>query len=78
MALRVHAQPKFGRSLRAARSRAQRTQDEIAAAIGCRQELVSRWERDENTPSLHHAIALARHYRISLDVLLGIDPTQGN
>lgn len=34
--------------------------------------MISRWERNENDPSLEMAIILAKYYNVSLDYLIGL------
>lgn len=34
--------------------------------------MVSRWERNENDPSLEMAVVLAKYYNVSLDYLIGL------
>ena len=47
-------------------------QEEVAAYLGIAQTQYSRYERGERELPLHHAVALARYYNVSLDCLTGI------
>ena len=47
-------------------------QTEIAAVLGTSQTQYSRWERGAQEIPLHHFIALAKYYRVSLDYLAGL------
>ena len=45
------------------------TQKEIAAYLGTTQQVYSRYEKGIQEISLHHFIALAKLYKVSLDYL---------
>ena len=47
-------------------------QSVIAKLLGTSQTQYSRWERGEREIPLHHAITLARFYRVSMDYLTGL------
>lgn len=47
-------------------------QDTIAKLLGTSQTQYSRWERGEREIPLHHAITLARFYKVSMDYLTGL------
>lgn len=47
-------------------------QTEIAKLLGTSQTQYSRWERGAQEIPLHHAIALAKFYKVSLDYLTGL------
>lgn len=47
-------------------------QKEIAAILNTTREQYSRWERGAQEIPLHHAITLARYYKVSLDYLTGL------
>ena len=47
-------------------------QTEVAAILGTSQTQYSRWERGAQEIPLHHFIALAKYYRVSLDYLAGL------
>lgn len=47
-------------------------QTEIATLLGTSQTQYSRWERGAQEIPLHHAIALAKFYKVSLDYLTGL------
>jgi transcriptional regulator with XRE-family HTH domain len=57
--------------LRELRARRDLTQDQVAAAIGCHESAVSRWESGERLPTLQDLVALCRLLEVSCDDLLG-------
>lgn len=48
------------------------TQADIAPILQTTREQYSRWERGAQEIPLHHAITLARYYRVSMDYLTGL------
>lgn len=48
------------------------TQTEIGNILGIKYQQYARYENGERELPLHHAIALARYYDISLDYLVGL------
>ena len=58
--------------LRDLREDADKNQNEVAAYLGMKQTQYSRYERGERELPMHHFIALARYYNVSLDYLAGI------
>lgn len=57
--------------LRDMREDADMSQDNLAAHLGIRQTVYSRYERGERTIPLQHLIKLADLYNVSLDFLCG-------
>jgi len=57
--------------LRELRARKGWTQDQVAAAIGCHESAVSRWESGGRVPGCADLLALARLFGVSCDYLLG-------
>ena len=47
------------------------TQVQLAELVGCKQGLVSLYERGVNTPSLHNALRLARALDTTVEELFG-------
>ena len=47
-------------------------QKEVAAILNTTREQYSRWERGAQEIPMHHAITLARFYKVSLDYLVGL------
>lgn len=47
-------------------------QESIAAVLGTTQQQYSRWERGAQEIPFHHAITLAKFYKVSLDYLAGL------
>ncbi len=62
----------FYRRLRDLREDNDKNQSVIAEYLGIAQTQYSRYERGERELPLHHAIALARYYEVSLDYLVGL------
>ena len=61
------------KQLRSIRTKKGYTQQQIAQALGIRQTVYSRYETGENEMPMHHYIALADFYGVSLDYLVGRD-----
>jgi len=57
--------------IRDMREDADLTQEQVAALLGIRQNVYSRYERGFQTIPLEHLIRLADHYQVSIDYLLG-------
>lgn len=49
-----------------------KTQQELADALGTSQTMYARYERGANELPLRHLIALCRYYRVSADYILGL------
>lgn len=47
-------------------------QEEIAQLLGTTQQTYSIWERGEREIPFHHAITLAKFYKVSLDYIAGL------
>lgn len=47
------------------------TQEDVAAALGCHESAVSRWESASRMPPCTDVLALAELFRVSVDELLG-------
>lgn len=58
--------------IRDLREDADLTQADIAPILQTTREQYSRWERGAQEIPLHHAITLARFYRVSMDYLTGL------
>ena len=48
------------------------SQAEIADLLGTTQQTYSLWERGDREIPFHHAITLAKFYRVSLDYIAGL------
>lgn len=48
------------------------TQKEIAAILGITTQQYSLYERGDREIPFHHAIALAKYYKVSLDYIAGL------
>lgn len=48
------------------------TQKEIADLLGTTQQTYSLWETGTREIPFHHAITLAKYYRVSLDYIAGL------
>ena len=62
---------EFGKRLREARHNANKSQREIAEAIGISPQMVSAYEKQERKPSIDVAAAMAGTLGVSLDYLCG-------
>ncbi len=60
------------KKLRDLREDHDKTQQEVAAAIGTSQTMYARYERGANELPIRHLISLCRFYGVSADFLLGI------
>lgn len=58
--------------LRELRVRAGMNQTDVAELLNMQQNQYSRYERGERELPMHHFIKLARHYRVSLDYIVGL------
>lgn len=63
----------IGTALRQQRERTGISQTKLAKATGIKQQTLSRWEDNTNTPNIKHCILLAQYYGITLEELLDID-----
>ena len=61
--------------LRDLREDADKTQADIAEYLGMKQQQYARYERGVQEIPLHHFIALAKYYNVSLDYLAGLIST---
>jgi len=74
----VDAKSVIGRNLETLRRRTKprRSQESVAseAGGGITQAMYSRWENGKNQPEIHHIVALARVFKVSVDRIVdGID-----
>ncbi len=63
---------KYFPRLRELRQAAGCNQTEIAQLLGMQQNQYSRYERGERELPVHLFVALARHYNVSLDYIVGL------
>ena len=66
---------QFYQRLRDVREDADKTQAEIAALLGTRQQQYARWESGQWQMPIKHYKTLARYYNVSLDYLAGLTNT---
>jgi len=59
----------FGRNLEAARKRKNWTQDDLSEKTGISRNVIGKYERNENSPSVDTAAKLADALEVSLDFL---------
>lgn len=64
---------KFGEALKQQREACGLSQNQLAKATGISQQNISRWEKEEKTPSIIFCAKLADFYGITLDELVGRD-----
>ena len=65
----------FYQRLRDLREDADKSQTQIAEILGMKYQQYARYENGEREIPLHHFIALARFYNVSLDYLAGLIDT---
>ena len=65
----------FAANLRTTRKGRQLSQAELAQLLFVSTQAVSKWERGEAVPDIHHICRLAQLFSISTDRLLGVQPT---
>lgn len=51
------------------------SQEELAEALGVSRQAISNWERGATSPDTNNLVALARLYKVSVDELLGLEPS---
>ncbi len=68
----------IGQNIRQLRKERDMTQDELATAIGVTPQAISKWEKDTGLPDIRQILPLANVFRVSTDVLLGVEPPQDN
>lgn len=62
----------FYQRLRDLREDSDLKQEDIAQLLGTTQQTYSIWERGSREIPFHHAITLARFYKVSLDYIAGL------
>ena len=62
---------KIGEKIRQLRQRDERTQDDLACALGVSPQAVSRWEANGGYPDMELMPAIANYFHISIDELFG-------
>lgn len=62
----------IGERLLYLRKDAELTQDELAAILSINKHSISSYERDKSEPPDEIKIAIARHFNVSIDYLLGL------
>ena len=58
--------------LRDLREDADKTQTQIAEALGTSQTMYARYERGSNELPIHHLITLSKYYGVTTDYILGL------
>lgn len=67
---------KIRLSVRLKELRGNRSQKEIANELGVKQQTYSRWELGDRQPKLDEFAALAHHFGVTTDWLLGVEQQQ--
>ncbi|MBS6546321.1 MAG: helix-turn-helix transcriptional regulator [Butyricicoccus pullicaecorum] len=62
----------YQKRIRDLREDADKTQAEVAAALGISQTMYARYERGANELPIRHLIRLAQYYGVSSDYILGL------
>ena len=65
----------FYQRIRDLREDADLNQSEVAKLLGMKQQQYARYESGAQQIPLHHLIALAKHYNVSLDYITGLTDT---
>ena len=69
----------FGKNLKEERKLAKMTQEDLARAIGVKQQQVSQWECDKVEPTLFHIARIIKALNIPFDDLIdGLDVTKND
>ena len=68
----------IGQNIRQLRKERDMTQEDLASAIGVTPQAISKWEKDTGLPDIRQIIPLANVFRVSTDVLLGVQPPVDN
>ncbi len=63
---------KYVKIMRDLREDSDKTQREVAEAIGTSQTMYARYERGANELPIRHLISLCKFYNVSADYILGI------
>lgn len=64
----------MGERIRAARKAKGMSQMQVGLEVGVWNEIVSRWENDENNPCAYYTRRLAEVLEVTTDHLLGLEP----
>jgi len=67
---------EFAQRLTDYRKKAGLSQEELALKLGVSRQAVSKWECGESSPDTDNLIALSKIYHVSLDELVGVEPTK--
>jgi len=68
----MEATAKYVKIMRDLREDNDKTQKEVAEAIGTSQTMYARYERGANELPIRHLISLCKFYNVSADYILGI------
>lgn len=68
----------FAEILKKTRYDSGETQKNLSEKIGYSQSVISEWEKGTIDPTSQALIALAKHYHLTVDYLLGIEKNQTN
>lgn len=60
----------IGQRIMELRKRRGMTQEQLAEILGTTRQAVSKWESGKSTPDLDYAIAMGKHFGVSMDYLL--------
>ena len=67
---------KIGEKIRLLRTKNKMTQEQLADRLGISYQSVSRWENGITYPDIEILPAIAKHFAVSLDYLLGQDDAE--
>lgn len=63
----------YGKRLKELRKEQGLTMEQLAAATGCSQGLISQWERDVSKPSYDWLIAMAKYFNVTVGYMAGVE-----
>ena len=64
---------EYVHNIRSLREDADKTQTEIAEALGTSQTMYARYERGASEMPIRHLITLCKYYKVSADHILGLE-----
>ena len=68
----------FAENLKEIRKKRNITQEQLADMLSVSRQAISKWEKDTGLPDIRQIIPLANVFRVSTDVLLGVEPPVDN
>lgn len=66
----------LGNNIKDLREKSKETQKDLAKALFISFQSVSKWEKGETTPDVYTLVKIAKHYKVSLNYLVGYEEEQ--